>query len=132
MRIYSKTNFFLGLAYLALAAASGAKSALYQGDGFSVFMALAWAVLGILYMYRGLNREKAEKSREASARADAAARELFGKWGTVMQWLGLAPAVLSMMLIAMGRTGPLSMILLLAGLLYTFVIIYIINQRAEK
>lgn len=132
MRIYSKTNFILGLAYLALAAVSGAKSASYQGDGFLAFMALAWAVLGILYMYRGLNREKAEKSRAASARTDAAARELFGKWGTVMQWLGLAPAVLSIMLIATGQTGLLSIILLLAGLLYTFTIIRIINQRAEK
>lgn len=132
MRIYSKTNFILGLAYLAMAAASGSRAASQRENGFLVFMMLAWAALGAAHLYYGMNREKAEKSREASARTDAAARELFGKWGTVMQWLGLVPAVLSIMLITMGHTGPLPIILLLAGLLYTFTIIRIINQRAEK
>lgn len=132
MRIYSKSNFCLGLAYLALAAASGSRAASQRENGFLVFMMLAWAALGVAYLYYGMNREKAEKSREASARNSAAARELFGKWRFLAEGFGVALAVLSLVLMVLGRGGNVPIILLFIGVIYTLVICFVISEQAKK
>lgn len=121
MRIYSRTHGFLGLAYLGLGAAHGIKGAAYR-DGFNCLMALAWAVLGLLYIHRGLNREKAEESREANRRFDEKGRKRFGKWWPAVMWLGVALAALSIVIRVIWRDNTIPVILLSAGMFYTIII----------
>lgn len=121
MKIYSKNHCFLGLAYLGLAVAYGIRGAA-QRDGFSCFMALAWAVLGLLYIRRGLNQEKAEESREADRQINEKGRQRFGKWWPVVLWAGAALAALSVVLWLVWRDAAIPAVLLFAGLAYNVVI----------
>lgn len=121
MKIHSRTHCFLGFAYLGLGVAYGIRGAAYR-DGFNCLMALAWVVLGLLYIHRSLNQEKAEESREADRQINEKGRKRFGKWWPAVMWFGVALAALSIVIWMIWRDNTIPAILLFAGMLYTIVI----------
>ena len=85
MKIYNKSDFFRGLGCLLIAVASGAGGVLLH-KGVYMLMALAWAGQAVFNLYRAMHEKRAGESREASARREAAARKLFGKWRSEWFW----------------------------------------------
>lgn len=96
-----------------------------------MFMALAWAGQSVLELYRAMNEKWAGESQAASARSEAAARKLFGKWRLVVQLFGMALVVLALALALVLRGSGIPVLLMLGGLLYTVVILDWITSKME-
>lgn len=130
MKIYNRSCFFRGIVYLFIAVLSGIRGA-WAREALCVFMALAWAGLAVLELYRATNEKWAGKSQTASARSKAAARKLFGKWWLVVQLFGVVLVVLALALALVLRESGIPVLLMLGGLLYTVVILDWITSKME-
>ncbi len=130
MKIYNKSDFFLGLGCLLIAVASGTGGVLFQ-KGFYMLMALAWAVQAVFSLYRAMHEKAAGERREAFARSEAAARKLFGKWWLAVELFGVVLVVLSLALAAVLHESGIPVLMMLGGFLYTIVVLNWITDKLE-
>lgn len=96
-----------------------------------MLMALAWAGQAVFSLYRAMHEKRAGESREASARREAAARKLFGKWRLAVELFGVVLVVLSLALAAVLHESGIPVLLMLWGLLYTVAVLNWITDEME-
>lgn len=124
MKLYSRSELFLGIIGIALGVAYCARCTV-----FGWFFGAAWGTASILHLYRAFSQKWAEKSKTAENATKAAARERFGKWATPVRYFGLWLVIIGLGLVLFDHTAG-GLILLLAGLGYTLIIEFWLKDTA--
>lgn len=121
MKIYSKSRFFCGLAWMSVGAGHLIRG-ISDRDGFDSTMGVLFGILAIVSICLSMDEDQAARDRELDQKTRRAAEKRFGKWAWPARLLGVGLAVLGVVLLFAWRSMLGGFLLILAGLIYTLAV----------
>lgn len=127
MKLYSKNELALGIAFIVLGIAY-----CIRGNIVNIFFGVCFAGIGAAHLYRAFNREWNEKDHADNEVTKAAARERFGRWAVLVRYAGLLPALIGLGACILFDRTVSGLLLLLVGMGYTLIMEAYLKNLAER